>query len=137
MTMRQVVLHSPLEVNAHHVPVLTEYFWHMHDPIVNVYVNSLVEPLSNPRNVFVFNVVDARFLRSRQQSKGKLGHVEAANETLWKNQAGIFPVARAGSRTPEELPCLRTGVLGARSLRGRWRGVHSLAGWRNRSSLRH
>ena len=40
------------------------------------------------------------------------------DETTWKNQAGIFPVARAGSRSAEELPCLRTGVFRTRSLRG-------------------
>lgn len=34
------------------------------------------------------------------------------NETTWKNQAGIFPVARAGSRAAEELPCLRVAILG-------------------------
>src|SRR5208282_1383240 len=55
----------------------------------------------------------------------------------WTNQAGIFPVASAGSCAAEELPCLRIGVFGTRSLRGRWRGVHSLASWRDRSSLWH
>src|ERR1700687_1171271 len=59
------------------------------------------------------------------------------DETTWTNQAGIFPVARTGGHTAKELPCLRIRVLGTRSLRGRWRGVHSLAAWRPRSSLWH
>src|SRR5271156_5913491 len=59
------------------------------------------------------------------------------DETTWKSQAGIFPVARGGSRSAEKLSCLRIGFLGSRSLRGRRRGVHSFASWRNRSSLWH
>ena len=54
-----------------------------------------------------------------------------------KTKLGFFPLPVAGSRAAEELPCLRIGVLGTRSLRGRWRGIHSFASWRNRSSLWH
>src|ERR1700728_2673204 len=57
------------------------------------------------------------------------------NETAWKNQAGIFPVAGAGGREAEEFSCFRVGILGTRSLRGRWRGIQSLAGRRNCPSL--
>src|SRR5712672_1546836 len=52
------------------------------------------------------------------------------DETTWKSQAGIFPVARGGSRSAKTLLCLPTGVPGAQSLRGRWRGVHPLPAWR-------
>ena len=59
------------------------------------------------------------------------------DETTWKNQAGIFPFARAGSQAAEELADLPGAILCARSLCWRWSGIHSVASWRNRSSLWH
>src|SRR2546428_13296387 len=78
--------------------------------------------LGNPHQTRVPTFPQRRRRRGAWQRRGqtplKSGSLpdsctEPQNETTWKDQVGILPLARAGSGAPEELPRLPARVLGA------------------------